>query len=1225
MSEEEKISLRPLLFQKPGPNIYSETQNDRSSLKDLVFTNFDSTASFRYDSPGQGLKSTQQVPIDWSKFENHTFFESAQSKVNVAFDKIINEFPFDGTQRQTEAFMDSLTGFEKHVFDRFPKSVGYLRFSGYKKPPGKPEQGTYISVKDSAGFLFPDFSSRQDGEAVIDFYTKPFSFEYHILVESQANDNQIVFQKQSADNLSVTVALSASNSTEECDMIFNVYSGSQNIFVSASISKGSFVHVVNEYDRNNVSNVKIFFNQAEIASSSAGNEFKDLGMNRADFIIGSGSTVKVKGGIRGDLVKTGDFPTSVTSFIPKETFSGSLDEVRIFHETRSIEKQKDKGYKSIYPENGDLRIYFKFNEPTGSYEPRNVVLDSSGNSLHSIISNFDNSVSDDLRLTGSILSPIVSENLAINPILFPDNHKVITLNVDLLTSASSYDDINPNLITRLFPPHLFSDGQANQGLSSLQGGLFDQIAGQSIPGSAKLGSSQYFTAFLMIYAKFFDDIKVFLDHISNILHVDYEDDEIVASQFLPLVARYYGIEMPTLFSPSNILEFIDGENIGAEHSFAAKSLRDVQNELWKRFLINLPFFMRSKGTVNGIKSVIRSFGINPDRLMNIREFGGPTRKSLSSRRYSTIKKLPYLTFSGSNGPHTVTDPGFSEMSPYLITSHLSGARRAPKHSFPKASDPVFSHIGSGMRNGESDFRRDAFFTSGSWTYEGIYRFPEKNEVKFNYPVTQSLMRLAVTASSGDGSGRPDRHHVWMNLVLTSGSIFVDNSITLMCRPWVTGSDLAKGLNLTLTGANIFNGDPWYVSVGRFRSDDVVTSNSQSYSAPRISTSNSSSYFLRCARYSDGKISELFVTSTYLQDSPSRTASPPYRNIQETYFAAGDQSGSFIVIGSQSLKPADRMLTDPKLESRDGFGVGDKLKALSTDFNGQVSKIRFWSKGLRDKEWKSHVHDPDSIGSKDPIINYGYESQMSGTFERLRLDLQMDQPLTATDSSGHLMITNLTQEIGDARYQTALLTSSVIFKIDTFYNRLSPAFDIAQSDEKVRVRGYQSFDLIAQSDYATTSPVYEVERSEIPDDDTRFAIEFSAVKALEDDIMTLFSDLSFFDDGLGDPALMFDEVYPDLDQMRKVYFRRLTSKPQYQAFFDLYRWFNNSIGYLLEQMIPRKTKFLGIDFVYQSHPLERNRFRYLFDDSYLLAKERSVDSPGTTNVLDDYAAAEGKSW
>ena len=43
-------------------------------------TNILSTSSFRYESPGNGLKSTQEIELDWEKFENHTFFNSAQSK-----------------------------------------------------------------------------------------------------------------------------------------------------------------------------------------------------------------------------------------------------------------------------------------------------------------------------------------------------------------------------------------------------------------------------------------------------------------------------------------------------------------------------------------------------------------------------------------------------------------------------------------------------------------------------------------------------------------------------------------------------------------------------------------------------------------------------------------------------------------------------------------------------------------------------------------------------------------------------------------------------------------------------------------------------------------------------------------------------------------------------------------------------------------------------------------
>ena len=123
---------------------------------------------------------------------------------------------------------------------------------------------------------------------------------------------------------------------------------------------------------------------------------------------------------------------------------------------------------------------------------------------------------------------------------------------------------------------------------------------------------------------------------------------------------------------------------------------------------------------------------------------------------------------------------------------------------------------------------------------------------------------------------------------------------------------------------------------------------------------------------------------------------------------------------------------------------------------------------------------------------------------------------------------------------------------------------------------------------------------------RFSIEFSSVKALEDDIMTLFSNLEFFNNGIGAPNLLFDENYPDIEAAREVYFRRLLAKPEYQAFFDMYKWFSSSLGYIIEQMLPKKTKFLGVDFIIESHPLERSRFRYLYDDIYLLSLERSFD-------------------
>ena len=104
------------------------------TLSDIDDMNVAPSASFKLDSPGSPLKSTQQVPLDFSKFENHTFFNSAESNVNVAFQRIINEYPFDGTRTEIDTFLQSLTGFEKYVYDRFPKYKNFARFSYYSRP-----------------------------------------------------------------------------------------------------------------------------------------------------------------------------------------------------------------------------------------------------------------------------------------------------------------------------------------------------------------------------------------------------------------------------------------------------------------------------------------------------------------------------------------------------------------------------------------------------------------------------------------------------------------------------------------------------------------------------------------------------------------------------------------------------------------------------------------------------------------------------------------------------------------------------------------------------------------------------------------------------------------------------------------------------------------------------------------------------------------------------------
>ena len=64
------------------------------SMKDIVLSSDEDinailTSSFTLGTE-EGLVNTQQLNADFSKFENHTFFNSAIVNTNVGFDKIIS-------------------------------------------------------------------------------------------------------------------------------------------------------------------------------------------------------------------------------------------------------------------------------------------------------------------------------------------------------------------------------------------------------------------------------------------------------------------------------------------------------------------------------------------------------------------------------------------------------------------------------------------------------------------------------------------------------------------------------------------------------------------------------------------------------------------------------------------------------------------------------------------------------------------------------------------------------------------------------------------------------------------------------------------------------------------------------------------------------------------------------------------------------------------------------
>jgi hypothetical protein len=861
---------------------------------------------------------------------------------------------------------------------------------------------------------------------------------------------------------------------------------------------------------------------------------------------------------------------------PQETFLGRIDEFRLYHSARSADDLVRNADRNVFASD-DLILYYKFNEPSGTLGGNSdIVLDSSGNSLHSNVTNFDLS----LRETGSMGAvPLRYESSDYNPVLFPGHEGVVDLNTDLLASASIYDQANPNLITKLIPSHYLEEGQGAEALNDVDGDIGDAYEGGDSPGTGKLGSAQLLAALLYVWAKHFDEFKLFNDHLSNINFVSFDEFETVADTFLPRLFRHYGLDAPTMFSNATLSQFVNAENIGSDYDINSMSLMKIQNTLWRRILVNLDDILRSKGTLHSVKSMLRAVGIDPDSTVRIREYGGSTVRNLEEAFQKRSVVIPFLDFSGTVEPSATTynAQGIPSNKPFIISGFMSASR--VETGFP---DPVGPMVNAGESpvHGVSSDPSDGLMTSGSWTVELQCKYAPL--VSASHPTTQSLVRLVTT-----GSARPT-HRVVCNLLACTGS---DPKIKLYANTYIFTPPL-EIVEMELTGTNIFDGDIWSVSFGRMRSDDV-------------GVPMSSSWFLRAAKQNVGEISEQHTTSTFYYETDAN------EDVFRWQAAAYNVSGVYAVVGHQQLVTAS---------AASGLFLNDDTvtgsEPLSSDFSGRLANLRFWSRTIDDESWLSHVRDLTSVGVKDPSTGFNFVTQPTGAFGRLRLDLSMDQPTTQSDSQGRVTLTDFSQGGKHASGTGFEVSKRVFVPEHVLLGALSPYFDEATSDNKVRVRSYLS-DANVELYGGESAPVSVISPSERPADDVRLSIDFSAVNALNEDIVRIFSTLDSLDTALGDPRLLHADDYPSLETMRDVYFNRLTDVINLKGFFEYFRWFDSSMGVIIAQLLPRKTKFMGTNFVIESHMLERSKVRYNNEERHM---PHDVRSSTIATVLTDMNAS-----
>lgn len=1147
-------------------------------------TSIGSTSSYFYDIDGAGLKSTQQLNIDWADFANHTFYNSAFSKTSTGIRNIIESLPFDGSQEEIENFVSTLTGWEKYLLDNMPQNKGYLWFDQSLATTFP----VYVTTNDAAGAAYPTITRTPNAATPLNpGTTSSMCTEFWINIPSQSNTNQWLFRKfkqiSSTNYQGFGVYASSSASPNSCSLVFLLESASYSLTSSLVVQKGSWQHCAWNWDRTQGNNFVSSFLSGVLQGQSSKIEFDYLKMDGEPLYLATGS--------------------QTLTFQPVGVFSGSMDELRIWHELRDNFDLTNYLRKPVVTTglNGPLKLYYKFNEPSGSATP--AVLDYSGNGLHGQLSTGGATTLQVRNVpTSSIAgeSPMTSELLKNCTVIFPDYPPLQTFTSSLFYSASQYDMANPSLITKLVPPHLIQQGSWFEGLQEEENEVVGSTALDtygSEPASITPAHVQILLSLLYSWATMFDELKLYTQAFSSLNKVGYALPDTVPDTFLQNLAARNGITLPPLFTGATIKQFIDGDNLQDTASVLVMSLKEIRNQIWRRILTNLPSILKSKGTTYSLKAFIRAVGIDPDNNFRFREYGGPSKRTLSSvSRETKNEVLSFLSFNAGNlSTYPLTGSG-DILYGTSSFGYVSSSLLFSKNSRVEPGYPATSSIGS--------LADTLLLTSGSFGYEALYSSVTGSSGPF---AAQSLARLSIGVPSSSVSGVSPGVFMLTNLVSTT-----PDNLTL----YVNENGLATSSFSLSVSASVHDGRKWYISFGRQRNDDPSLG---------LSVANpSSSWWLRAYAVSPtlGGLNAGFVqgntmfeTSSFKQSyalGASTSSFSEHGGYGSDFFQRtsssifGQTSGPFIEIGSGSVV----------------YGTGSFLNYFTasttktnTFFNGNVSRIKFYSKYLTLSESRQHALNIKSTGVEDAFNNWNFDTTTTGSFGRLRMDVTTDQPITSSDGTGAVVLFDFSQN--NLHFTGSLFPTSsrVIFPAREYFSYLTPKFDDGVSDLKVRIRGYQQLDEngLGQSSYASVAPAYEIPDNEKPTDNSRFTIDFSVVDFLNEDIVSsMFSTFDNLETSIGKTSEMYEDTYKGLEVLSDLYFNRLTDKINLKSFFEFYKWFDNNIGTFLGQLLPRKTRFLGTRFVIESHMLERARVRYQSGEQYLVESQRSLQRQVSTS-------------
>jgi len=1133
--------------------LFGSVENSRNYLAETNQKNVFSDIESKENLKQLSIKQETFVPqIDYGKPENFAKFGSAYYYYSGALGRIVDYYPYDGSDAEQHEFYNKSLDVEKYIFNNlFPRTNGYANFdsSSYIDFKGGPHGVTYDTVNQL--FNNPNDSKRHSAN----LYDKNIyetaglpdnygtgsrqsnlraNFDSGVTVEFWlkaedlgANANSIVFDMWN-DNASgshdmgrMTIEVLSASSTSP--FLFTVQSGSM-----TSGAPGSGTLFQQPIGQTITSTTLDDWNHYAFVFQNSGSDFRtNFYLNgylnhtvvNSDLAIGEIPSKDMKARI-GALITVPFRPDAAASTrtANTHTLTGSVDEFRFWKTARNAQEigrnwfAQVRGGTNTDIYNTTLGVYYKFNEGNSGYGYLDQnVLDYSGR-----ITNGTWTGTPSRTLSSALVEASAAASEYKDPIIYSLHPDVVNLRQGLFNSGSYHDRNNTSNLKTLVPSWILEEHEA---LGNTNVELLAHILGA-----------------------YFDKIYNQIEAIPTFKQLQMTSASYTPLPFAEHLPQSLGLYMPQLFVDAKVISRF--ANKTDDFRFQA-DLTDTKNLIYQNLYNNLTNIYKTKGTEKTIKNVLRCFNLD-DTIVKVRTYVDNTVYDLDARTprlEQTLVNKKALYFNTSSHINATCFQYQDPDDTSATRGYISGSGQFG-YEYPYGF------------TAEADFTVPSFQTD----YDSVDRSFEVSSLYGMY-----------SASAGEDTNT--NWHVYdsanFQVYIVREERYSKNAFFMLSSSYYPNDPAGS--------------TPWLnPNAGPF---PILTS----------------SVFFDAYDNSDWNVSVRLKPSTF-----GMTKTVSGSDIGYTYdlifqglnTKLGNIENQFVLTASVSRTTAEHFLSGSKR-----FYAG----ANRTNFSGTVNhptdirlfNARYWGKFLDEDSLKQHIYDIDNAGISGSFQHLSPLDPNSNNLDLLNINtLALDwnfNDVTSSDASGQFLTLDMSS--GSAQDRRALGWLGGLSR----YKHPGLGYGFTVNSSKVQREFLTNTFKFMDPESPISSDMVQI----LTSDDRAFGftetipnyhhtVEKSMYAAISDEMLNFFAGALDFNNMIGEPVNRYRARYKKLEKLREAFFRRVSTTSDVEKYIEYYQWFDDTISQIIGQLMPASSKFTDDTMnIVESHVLERNKYKSQF--------------------------------